>query len=287
MSKKIAILGCGYLGKELAKTVLAKNWEVTALTRNPNTIYELREMGVANVCQGILAEDVWHSQINPEQDFVVNCVGAASPSVEGYRESYLEGIRSIKRWMSPHCKTRFVFTSSTSVYPQSSGERVDEGSSNEGVSERGQILLDAERECLSLNSERITSFVLRLAGLYGPDRHLLINKVRAGEEMSGNGQRILNLIHRNDAANAILGVLTHSECKNGKIYNVTDNEGANREEITNWIADKLDLKRVKFAQNDSANVPNRLVSSDLIRSEIGWHPEYPSFRKAYEEMLAS
>ena len=122
MSKKIAILGCGYLGKELAKTVLAKNWEVTALTRNPNTIDELREMGVANVCQGILAEDVWHSQINPEQDFVVNCVGAASPSVEGYRESYLEGIRSIKRWMSPHCKTRFVFTSSTSVYPQSSGE---------------------------------------------------------------------------------------------------------------------------------------------------------------------
>ena len=65
MSKKIAILGCGYLGKELAKTVLAKNWEVTALTRNPNTIDELWEMGFQVVDIGIELIPMYHLKIDP------------------------------------------------------------------------------------------------------------------------------------------------------------------------------------------------------------------------------
>ena len=34
---------------------------------------------------------------------------------------------------------------------------------------RRKILLEAEKECMALNAEKRRSFVLRLAGLYGPD----------------------------------------------------------------------------------------------------------------------
>ena len=37
MSKKLAILGCGYLGSELARQALERGWAVAALTRNAAT----------------------------------------------------------------------------------------------------------------------------------------------------------------------------------------------------------------------------------------------------------
>ena len=37
-----------------------------------------------------LGRDEWHS-ISSNQDFVVNCVGAFSPSLDGYATSYIEG----------------------------------------------------------------------------------------------------------------------------------------------------------------------------------------------------
>ena len=53
------------------------------------------------------------------------------------------------------CKN-IVFTSSSSVYPQTDGSIVDEGSDHDEVSSRGQILLDAEQVCLSVSPDLAT-----------------------------------------------------------------------------------------------------------------------------------
>ncbi len=287
MSKKITILGCGYLGRALAEASLAMDWEVSAFTRNEATAKDLRKAGVHYVVVGRLEDKAWHSKLNFEQDYIVNCVGAAAPNLDGYRQSYLEGLQSISEWLAHDHRCTFIFTSSTSVYPQSQGELVDETFSNSGVSERGKILLEAEEECMALNSVKRRSFVLRLAGLYGPGRHLLIDKVKRGETMSGSGSRILNLIHREDAVRAIIQVLKQTNPEVGKIYNVSDNEWAKRREIVNWIAESLGLPKVAFDDQEPIDAPNRKVSSDLIRKDTGWSPSYSSFQKAYQEMLAS
>ena len=140
---------------------------------------------------------------------------------------------------------------------------------------------------MALNAENRRSFVLRLAGLYGPGRHLLIDKVKRGEIISGSGNRILNLIHRDDAVKAMIQVLKQTNPKEGKIYNVSDNEWANRREIVDWIAGALSLPKVAFDDQELMGAPNRKVSSERIRNETGWSPFYSSFRKAYQEMLAS
>jgi nucleoside-diphosphate-sugar epimerase len=116
---------------------------------------------------------------------------------------------------------------------------------------------------------------------------LLIDKVKRGETMSGRGSRILNLIHRDDAVNAMMQVLQQTNPKEGKIYNVSDNEWAKRREIVDWIAGALSLPKVAFDDQESTGAPNRKVSSDRIRKETGWSPFYSSFQKAYQEMLAS
>ena len=119
-------------------------------------------------------------------------------------------MQSILQWFDGGSEEvdALLFTSSTSVYPQIDGSLVTEEAENKGVSPRGEILLDAERLCLHGNRERISkSFVLRFAGLYGPGRHLLLNKVREGQRINGVSHRILNLLHQDDAVSSILSCL--------------------------------------------------------------------------------
>ena len=65
------------------------------------------------------------------------------------------------------------------------------------------LLLEAEKVAL-----RGGACVLRLAGIYGPGRHALLDQMRAGAAMlPGRADSRLNLIHRDDAAAAIWAVL--------------------------------------------------------------------------------
>ena len=285
MSKCITIFGCGYLGQTLAELCLGKGWTVSALTRNSATAEALRRMGVSQVAEANLENNGWHAQLDPSQDFVVNCVGAASRTLDGYRQSYVEGQDSIGQWLSGGEVGSLLFTSSISVYPQSEGRSVDETSSNEGASERGQLLLEAEEKCLASVVNVGRSFVLRLAGLYGPNRHLMVEKLKGGQPFEGNANRTLNLIHVADAAVAVLHCLEAKPENRGGIYNVSDGSHYSRGEIVAWLAEKLGVGVTPFLENDGVHTPDRKVSIDKIRNDLKWEPRYNSFVKGYESIL--
>jgi len=280
------IFGCGYLGEVLASRCLAKGWRVSALTRNPSTAESLRESGVHEVIEAQLHEDDWHSLLHPSFDFVVNCVGAASRSPEGYRQSYLAGQESICRWLEGGRTETLLFTSSVSVYPQGGGVLVDESSGTEGVSERGSILLDAENKCMSPTEHAGRSFVLRLAGLYGPGRHLLVEKLKKGEPFDGNSSRTLNLIHVEDAASATLSCLESPQGLSGGIYNVSDGSHFSRGEIVHWLAGRLDVDIPPFLESDGRRVADRKISIRKIQENLNWKPRYNSFVKGYDSILS-
>jgi nucleoside-diphosphate-sugar epimerase len=242
-------------------------------------------MGVSKVVEAKLEGTDWHEQLDPTQDFVVNCVGAASRTLDGYRQSYVDGQESIGKWLAKGKAGTLLFTSSISVYPQSEGRSVDETSSNEGASERGQLLLEAEEKCLASVVDVDRSFVLRLAGLYGPGRHLMVEKLKGGQPFEGNANRTLNLIHVVDAAEAVLCCLEAEPEIRGGIYNVSDGSHFSRGEIVAWLAEKLGVAVTPFLENDGALVPDRKVSIDKIRNDLKWEPRYNSFVKGYESIL--
>ena len=286
MSKSITIFGCGYLGQVLAGHCLGEGWRVSALTRNPETAEALRQKGVAHVVNAKLEGSDWHGQLDPTQDFVVNCVGAASRTLDGYRESYVNGQDSVRRWLGAGKVGTMLFTSSISVYPQGGGVLVDETSPTHGASERAQLLLEAEDKCLSPSPSLGRSFVLRLAGIYGPGRHLLIEKLKNGQTIGGNSARTLNLIHVEDAARAVLCCLNSGAENRGGTYNVSDGSHFSRGEIISWLASKLGLPATRFEENDTDGTPDRKVSSELIGKKLKWSPLYNSFVKGYESILS-
>jgi len=287
MSKKLAIFGCGYLGSELARQALELGWHVSAVTRNADTAASLNDAGVHKVAVADLDDESWKGEIDSTQDFVVNCVGAASPDLDGYLKSYVDGQDTVAKWARDGEVGTYVFTSSTSVYPQTGRRLVDETASSDGVSEKGGLLLAAEQLGFPGGQGIGRSFILRLAGLYGPDRHLFLDSVRNGETQAGDGDRILNLIHRDDAVSAILAVLQAGEHNIGRIYNVSDGNHSSRAEIVEWLAEKLGVDAPSFAGSEGSDASNRKISNDRIRDELNWVPVYPSFREGYNSILES
>ncbi|MDC0547406.1 SDR family oxidoreductase [Opitutales bacterium] len=285
MSQTITILGCGYLGSALAKQCISKGWTVSALTRNSAKAKDLRAMGVDKVIEAQIEDENWHDQLDSSQDFVVNCVGAASSDAQGYISSYIEGQDSVMKWLQQGSVKTFVFTSSTSVYPQSGKRFVDETASCVGVSEKGGLLLAAEQKCFPPVSSISRSFILRLSGLYGPGRHLLMNKVKQGEDIDGNEDRILNLIHRDDAANAVISCLQADKSNLGRIYNVSDGTHATRGQIVAWLAESLNLSTPSFKGDDEEGTPNRKVSNNRILDDLSWSPEYSNYQLGYQSIF--
>jgi nucleoside-diphosphate-sugar epimerase len=142
--KRIVIFGAGYIGSALAAQAVEHGLRVTALTRNPEKADCLRRAGIETVVAD-LADSAWHAQIAPSPDFVVNCVSSGDGGVAGYRRSYFDGTQSIAAWAAQSDPIgTFVYTSSTSVYPQGGGATITEDDPANPGAEGPQILRQTE-----------------------------------------------------------------------------------------------------------------------------------------------
>lgn len=244
-TKSIVIFGCGYLGTFVARQAANRGYHVTMLTRNPTQAAFLREQNLGRVIEARLDETDWHEEIVPHQDYALNCVSAASPGEQGYRESYLNGQKSILRWASQGHIGTLVYTSSTTVYPHREGEWVGEDDVPAELDEyppTARVIRESENLLMSHPPSLDRWFVLRLAGLYGPGRHLLLDRLRRGEKsFQGDGSAYLNLVYRDDAADAIWRCLQAPPEVQSAVFNVADGDPAPRAEILAYLAGRLNL----------------------------------------------
>jgi nucleoside-diphosphate-sugar epimerase len=112
-----------------------------------------------------------------------------------------------------------------------------------------------------------------------------MNKVKQGEDIDGNEDRILNLIHRDDAANAIISCLQADESNLGRIYNVSDGTHATRGQIVAWLAESLKLSTPSFKGDDEEGTPNRKVSNNRILDDLSWSPLYSNYQLGYQSIF--
>jgi nucleoside-diphosphate-sugar epimerase len=291
--KRLVILGCGYIGTAVAGQARAAGLRVEALTRNPARAAGLATLGVEAVVED-LAADTWHRRIAPGADLVLDCVSAGGGGVEGYRHSYVEGMRSILAWARQGPAGTLVYTSSTSVYPQGGGLRVDETFSADGRGATSQILREAESLLRQAGDACGRWFILRLAGIYGPERHHLLDQVRAGAaELPGDGTHRLNLAHRDDICAAVFAAFAAPARWTNRIYNVSDDAPAPRAEVVGWLAERLGRPPPRFTGGPAsgrrgfAAPPDRIISNVRLKAELGWKPRYPSFREGFAASLSA
>ena len=289
--KHLLVLGMGYLGKRVADQALARGMKVSALTRSEEKSKALSREGF-NMVFADLVEQRWYSEITEPVDYVLNCVSAGGGGIGGYVRAYVEGMHSLLHWCAKGFSGKLIYTSSTGIYPFSDGELVTEDTPFEPQSETSEILMAAEQFLRTSGPEGWT--ILRLAGIYGPERHYLLNQVRSGEpEIAGEGEIYLNLIRVEDICSAIWKIWEADESALSTTYNVTDDLPALKSEVVEWLAEQTGnpvpifnpAKSIRQRHLPNGKLPHRIISNGKLKQAVGWFPEYPSYREGFADLI--
>jgi nucleoside-diphosphate-sugar epimerase len=180
-----------------------------------------------------------------------------------------------------------VYLSTIGVYGDHGGGWVNEASATSPGSERGQARLVAERQWRALGDAlQIPVHILRLAGIYGPGRNLLM-KLREGDarRIVKPGQKF-NRTHVDDVAQAI--GLTLGSNGPGGIWNIADDEPAPPQDVMAYAAGLLGMPPPPEQPFETAEMTpmarsfyadNKCVSIEKIKRELGFRPLYPTYRE--------
>ena len=292
---KVFIFGCGYLGIRLADTLINHGYEVGALTKNQTYAEILKAKGIKEVIVDRLESDTWHSLVGSEYSKIINCVSSAGNGLSGYESSYHQGQASIIRWAKSHSVKSFIYTSSTSVYPEDSGAWVEENSlEDEAIhSDAAQILRRAENLIEKNQSHFGQYFILRLSGIYGPKRHYLLNQIQSYKVIAGSGDYFMNMIHVDDILSAILKLINSEEPIASGIYNLSDDTPTRKEDVVEWLAEQLNLSVPSFdkdllSQRNASRktrTKNRRIANRKLKDSLGLALKYPSYKEGYSQII--
>jgi len=281
---RVLIVGCGYIGLPLGAELVKEGHEVFGLRRSAGAAAALETAGVNPLVADITRPETLRD-IPAGYDWVVNCVSASGGSATEYRAVYLQGTRNLIEWLSPRPPQKFVYTSSTCVYGQTDGSVVTETSPTTPVAETAKILVAAERVLLDASARGFPAVILRLAGIYGPDRGYWFKQFLSGEaRIEGDGSRILNMVHRDDVIGAILAAL--KSAPPGEIYNVADDEPVTQLALFQWLSKKLGRAMPPASSDGSSalgkrQATNKAVSNLKLERALNYRFKYPTYREGF------
>ncbi len=195
---QISILGCGWLGLPLAKSLIEKGYYVNGSTTSVDKILVLKNSGITPF-QISLGED----EIKGEIDlFLANSeilIIDIPPKLRGdSKENFVGKIQTLVSFIEKSSIEKVLFVSSTSVYSDDNST-ITEASEPRPDSENGKQLLASER-LLQSNTNFKTTLV-RFGGLIGDDRHPI--KFLAGRKNIENPDAPINMIHQEDCIGII------------------------------------------------------------------------------------
>ena len=282
---RVLIVGCGYVGLPLGAELVKQGHDVCGLRRSARAEADLTAAGIKPLIADITRRaDL--ARLPGPFDAVVNCVSSTRGGVEEYRQVYLDGTRNLIEWLSTVSPKKFVYTSSTSVYGQTDRSLVKETSPTEPASETGKVLVETEKILLAAVSERkFPAVILRVAGIYGPGRgHLFAQYLRNEAKIAGKGERLINMVHRDDLAGVLIAALKSGRA--GEIYNVVDDEPVAQIHFFRWLSETLGKWMPPFTTEvengeRKRGLTNKRVSNRKLKMELGYQFKYPTFRQGY------
>jgi shikimate kinase/nucleoside-diphosphate-sugar epimerase len=288
MSDRFLIVGCGYIGERVADLLHEAGHTVLGLTHRAESAQALSDSKPwpAAACDISHADAVGQLAGHGDFQVIIHCASSSKGGAETYRAVYLDGLRHL---MQTFPQARPLFVSSTSVYTQMDGGMVTEDSASLPKRDTGMILREAEDLALSHGGS-----VARLAGIYGPDRSVLLKNVLANKAVIEGGEgegRVVNQIHREDGASAVTFLAQRLLAETGSVFNVVDNEPMTQRTILTAISAMFNAPMAPVGEpNHERKRPysSKAVSNAKLRA-LGWQPQFPSYLDALtaDPMLAS
>jgi nucleoside-diphosphate-sugar epimerase len=282
---KIFCFGLGYSALQFLAS--QESVQPSGTVREADKALALRRDGVeAFVFDGQRAEAAMATSLAAAEALLVSIApGAEDPVLKRFAGA----IGAMRRLRA------IVYLSTIGVYGDHGGAWVDETSQTSPRSERGRARLAAEQQWRALGASMdVPVHLLRLAGIYGPGRNLLI-KLRSGEarRIVKPGQTF-NRTHVEDIAQAI--ALTLGAAGQGGVWNVADEEPAPPQDVIAFAAGLLGLPPPPEEPFETADMTpmarsfyadNKRVAIAKLKRELGFAPKYPTYREGLRALAAA
>jgi nucleoside-diphosphate-sugar epimerase len=281
---KIFCFGLGYCALRFLES--QGSVQASGTVRSADKAEALRRDGVeAFVFDGQRADGAMAPRLAQAEVVLVSIApGAGDPVLARFAGTIgaMSGLRAI------------VYLSTIGVYGDHGGAWVDETAETAPRSERGLARVAAENQWRALGASMDAPVhILRLAGIYGPERNLLI-KLREGDarRIVKPGQ-VFNRTHVEDIAQAI--GLTLAAAGRGGVWNVADEEPAPPQDVIAFAAGLLGMPpppEEPFATAEmtpmarSFYADNKRVSIAKLKRDLGFAPKYPTYREGLAALAA-
>ena len=275
----VLIAGCGDIGCLLGSQLAEQGHQVFGLRRNVDALPDCIQPVQAN-----LTTPVENLPLNIEYVFYMASAGKYKESA--YYQAYVQGLKNLISALETHPVKKLFFISSSSVFGQSEGEKVDESSPTDDSIFSTKRLLEGEE--VALNS-KLNATVVRFGGIYGPGRTHLIDLIQEGKAHCMEDVWS-NRIHSEDCA----GILSHllacyeqDPSSVDSLYVGVDNEPTLSCEIYDWLAEQLSAPEADRKEPSEASRlmrSNKRISNAKIRA-TGYTFKYPTYKEGYLALL--
>lgn len=240
------IAGCGYLGLRAAEAFITQGRSVHAITRGDERARRFRAAGLTPVVLDLNCPP--DQAVLPSAENVLWSVGFDPAGSTSREQIWIDGLRWLIENL-PSEPERFIYVSSTSVYGEQHGECVDETTEVNPASDGGRCCVRGEQLVRELCATRFPDtrvIVLRMAGIYGPDRLLRrVTDLRQQKPLPGTPSHCLNLIHVDDAVRMILAVLSADPVP--EVINVVNANTITRKQYYSRLAELVAAPAPVFA----------------------------------------
>lgn len=274
------IIGCGYVGECVADLLHEEGHEVVGVTHSTDSAHRLGlvkpyAVHACDISDQMSAQHL-ADKLSVSPAVILHCASSSKGGAEVYRKVYLQGCRHLQQVFP---QSKILFTSSTSVYPQTDGSWVMEDSPANPDRETGVVLRETEDFVLSLGG-----CVARLAGIYGPGRSFVLKNFLEGKATieSNEGQgRYLNQIHRDDAASALVHLIMG---EHEGVFNVADSQPMTQRECFEHFVVKFNKPMPPVTppspERKRAWTHKRVSNARLLAT--GFDLKYPGYFDAME-----
>ncbi len=260
---KVTILGAGWLGVPLSVSLLQSGSEVIATKQSTESLDQLQTQlsnnGLSSTALSLhLFSDelLKKNALTPEQlqtlfhQRKVIITIPPTPFIGQYSKTeetqgitdYLSFIQDVRQQAEKYNALEMIYTSSTSVYGNSSGI-IHEALPAMPQTTNAKAIRQVEK---SLQKSHLPITILRLGGLIGHGRHPIFSL--QGRDNIRSPLNAINLLHIQDLIRAIQVILSRDKQANEHhIYNLVAPMHPNRQSYYQTLAKKLSLPLPRFA----------------------------------------
>lgn len=214
MKAQISIIGCGWLGRPLAKVLLANGYIIKGSTTSETKLKALNQDGINSFLVHLDSKGISGDAINCLSGSDIVIITIPPRLRKNPNKNHVTEIQHLIKAIKKQAIKNVIYISSTSVFKDEAHfPIINANTKTNGISNSAKQLIEIEK-ILQDNSNFNTS-IIRFGGLFDAQRHP--GNYLSGKAQIANPEAPVNLIHKNDCIAII------SKLIDNKQYNVVLN----------------------------------------------------------------